>query len=114
MKPNFERMLQLAGEVFDARHDPDQLQMTDGDREKLQRLHPSTMTEFADANGPVVWILLIPTTIAVMEDFLAGKISESDLLKKTKPGEKFESIYLCSAMVLEEYRKKGLAKKLCL
>lgn len=39
MTDNFTRMLQLAESFFDAKNDPDQLAVTDADRERLLRLH---------------------------------------------------------------------------
>jgi hypothetical protein len=49
-----------------------------------------------------------------MDDFLNNTISEKEILSKTKPGQKYECIYLCSATTLPEYRGKGETKKLCL
>jgi predicted acetyltransferase len=70
------------------------------------------MSEYNEGDGPIVWILLIPTMEVIMEKFLKGELTETQLLENTQPGEKYDSIYLCSASVLEEYRRKGLAKKL--
>jgi hypothetical protein len=112
--PNFNRMLQLIDEVFETRQDPNQLQVNQTVMKKLEQIHPATLSELADENGPVIWALLIPTTTEVMNDFLAGKISEKDILIKTKPGEKYTCIYLCSVTTLPEYRGKGKSKKLCL
>ncbi len=107
-------MLQLIDEVFATRNDPDQIQVTQQQLKKLERIHSATLTEKSDENGPLIWILMIPTTKSVMEDFLGGKISEKELLEKTKPGEVYSSIYLCSATTLPEYRGKGETKKLCI
>jgi hypothetical protein len=93
------------------RIDPDQLNVTDDVMEKLKKIHPSTMSEYNEGDGPIVWILLIPTTEAIMNRFLKKEISETQLLDETKPGEKYDAIYLCSASVLPEYRRKGLAQK---
>jgi hypothetical protein len=112
--PNFSRMLSLIDEVFDTRKDPNQLQVTQQVMKKLEKIHPATLSEFADENGPVVWVLVIPTTTVVMNDFLSRKISEKDILTQTKPGEKYTCIYLCSVTTLPEYRGKGESKKLCL
>jgi hypothetical protein len=112
--PNFERMMTLINEVFDTRKDPNQLQVSQKEMKKLEKIHPATLSEFADENGPVVWVLIIPTITAVMDSFLSGKISEKDILTKTKPGEKYTCIYLCSVTTLPEYRGKGISKKLCL
>lgn len=110
---NLERMLQLVDEVFATRKDPDQLQVDDAVLRKLTDIHPATLSEYDDGNGPVVWILLIPTTLQVMDEFIAGRISENELLARTEPGQTYEAIYLCSATVLPEYRKKGIAFELC-
>lgn len=111
MSDKLERMLQLVGEFFDVKNDPDQLNVTEEVMGKLNKIHPSTMSEYNEGDGPIVWILLIPTTEAIMKRFLKKEISEAQLLEETKPGEKYDAIYLCSASVLPEYRRKGLAKQ---
>lgn len=111
---NFERMMAIITEVFDTRNDPEQLQVDESVIEALQKIHPATLSEFADENGPAIWILIIPTTDEVMHLFLENKISEQGIMERTKPGMTFEAIYLCSASVLPEYRRKGMAKKLCI
>src|ERR1051326_701844 len=112
MKPNFQRMIALIDEVFATRKDPEQLQVNEKVIQKLEKIHPSTLSEFADENGPAAWILVIPTSVKTMQDFVSGKISEGKILEQTLPGEKYEAIYLCSATVLPEYRGKGLAMDL--
>lgn len=111
-KSNFERMIDLAEEVFDSRNDEMQLDVDEKVIESLTTLHPSSVSEFDDGNGPVVWVLLIPTTTDIMRKFLENKITETDILTLTEVDKKYDAIYLCSAMVLEEYRKKGIAKKM--
>jgi len=112
--PNFNRMLTLIDEVFDTRSDPDQLQVNEQVLKKLEKIHPACLSEHADENGPLIWVLIIPTTQIVMDNFLSGKISEKDIVAKTEPGEKYTCIYLCSVTTLPEYRGKGNSKKLCL
>lgn len=107
-------MIELATEVFDARNDPHQLDVDEAVIERLQQLHPSTLSEYDDGNGPVVWILLIPTTSELMHQFLEGRIHEKELLDLTPLDESLDAIYLCSGLVLPEYRRKGIAKKLTL
>jgi hypothetical protein len=113
-KPNFSRMIKLIDEVFATRDDPDQLQVTQKQIKRLEKIHPATLTELTNEEGPITWILMIPTTTAVMEQFIQHQISEKALLDKTLPGESFSCIYLCSATTLPEYRGKGETKKLCL
>src|ERR1700758_1614728 len=104
-------MIQLAEDSFAARKDPNQLDVDEEVIKRLQSLHPSTLSEYND-NGPVVWILLIPTTNNLMQKFLSKEISEKELFYQTPIGIKYEAVYLCSAMVLPEYRTKGIAKRL--
>ena len=111
---NFERMIRLADEVFAVKNDPTQLDVNEDVLERLKKLHPATVAEETDENGPIAWVLVIPTTLELMNRFLEKKISEKELFNHTQPGAKYEALYLCSAMVLEEYRRKGIAKRLTL
>lgn len=111
---NFERMIALAESVFDARRDPNQLDVDDQVLERLYRIHPSSVSEEDDGNGPVAWILLIPTSLSLMDDFLSGRIGEKELFERTPEGGCYDALYLCSALVLEEYRRKGVARRLTL
>ena len=108
---NFERMIQLAEDVFAVHNDPAQLDVDEKVMERLEKIHPATLSEHVEDDGPVVWILLIPTTIDLMNKFVAEEISETELMNETPLNAKYEALYLCSALVLPEFRKKGLATK---
>ncbi len=109
MTTNRERLIALANEAFNTKNDPNQLDVTLEIIGKLQLLHPSTVSERSDENGPIAWVLVIPTTQPLMHRFVAGEINENDIFQNTPPGTVFDTIYLCSALVLEEYRRKGVA-----
>lgn len=111
---NFERMIELADEVFASKTDPDQLDVNPEVLDHLRMIHPATVSQRDDGNGPVAWILLIPTTDELMEGFLENRISEKELYEQTPLNAKYNALYLCSAMVLKEYRRKGIAKQLTL
>lgn len=111
---NFERMIQLAEDVFAVRNDPDQIDVNEDVLERLRSIHPSTVSEYNEGNGPAAWLLVIPTTTELMLRFLEHKISERELFDLTPLHSKYEALYLCSAMVLEEYRRKGITKRLAL
>lgn len=104
---NFDRMIQLAEDVFSAHNDPAQLDVDEKVMARLERIHPATLSEHVEGDGPVVWILLIPTTIDLMNRFVAEEISETELLNQTPLEIKYEALYLCSALVLPEFRRKG-------
>jgi hypothetical protein len=111
-RKNFLRMMQLAEEFFGTRTDPTQISVDQKVRNKLKKIHPCTMTEKQTREGPIAWILIIPTTQKLMKQFIKNEINERELLKKTPLHIKYDAIYLCSALVLPEYRKKGIAKRL--
>ena len=109
---NFTRMILLADEFFKTKNDPSQLSIDERVMERLHTIHPATMGALSDENGPIAWTIIIPTTNAVMERFLKKNIGERELLELSEHTQQFESIYLCSAVVLPEQRGKGFAKQL--
>ncbi|MBI1783018.1 MAG: hypothetical protein HYR66_16880 [Sphingobacteriales bacterium] len=109
---NYERMIRIAEEVFATRTDPEQLDVDEKVIAHLQEIHPSTVSEYNEGNGPCVWILVIPTSTKLMQEFLEKKITEKMLYERTPLHTTYEAIYLCSAMVLDEYRSKGIATRL--
>ncbi len=109
---NFDRMVKLAEEFFETRNDPCQISVNEEVLEKLHAIHPASVTQQADEDGPVAWILVIPTLREIMEKFLSLTINEQQLLDQTPLGAAYDSIYLCSVLVLPEYRGKGLATRL--
>jgi len=109
---NLARMVALADEFFGARADPDQLVVDADVMEKLRGIHPSTLSEACNEDGPIAWVLLIPTTHQRMERFVRGELGERQLLEIPETGPRFEALYLCSALVLPEYRGKGIARRL--
>lgn len=113
-RSNFERMLQLAEDVFAVRNDPDQLDVNEEVIAHLQQIHPATVSEYDNGEGPVAWVLLIPTTTILMNRFLEGDITEKQLYQQTPLDTSYDALYLCSAMVLEEYRRQGITKRLVL
>lgn len=107
-------MIQLADEAFAVKDDPTQLDVNERVLDRLHRIHPATVAEYNDGNGPVAWVLLIPTTTELMNRFLTGDISEKQLFDLTPLDTKYDALYLCSAMVLEEYRRRGITRQLSL
>ncbi len=113
-KSNFERLIQLAEEVFAVKSDPNQLDVNEEVRERLYKIHPWCISQHTDENGPVAWLLIFPTTNELMQKFLEGKINEKEMFYLTPLNVRYDSIYLCSALVLEEYRRKGIIKNLAI
>ena len=109
---NLERMIKLAEEFFETKNDPDQISVTGETMDRLRQIHPGTLTEENDEKGPIAWVLVIPTTHDLMEMFISKKINERELLDRTPLQAEYDSLYLCSALVLPEHRGKGLARGL--
>jgi GNAT superfamily N-acetyltransferase len=112
MPSNLERMIRLADEFFATKSDPNQISVNEKIMDQLHRIHPATMTGHDEGDGPVAWMMVIPTTNELMRQFIEKEINEQELLDKTPPGKSYDTIYLCSALVLPEYRNKGLATQL--
>ena len=111
---NYERLIKLADEVFAVKSDPSQLDVDQDVLMRLKKIHPATISEYNEGNGPCAWVILIPTTLGLMNRFLANEISEKELYELTPLKAKYDAIYLCSALVLDEYRRKGITKQLAL
>jgi GNAT superfamily N-acetyltransferase len=111
---NYQRLVKLAEEVFAVKSDPNQLDVNMDVIERLKKIHHATVSEYSDENGPVAWLLIIPTTMDLMNSFLAKEISEKELFELNPLNSVYEALYLCSALVLEEYRRKGIIKRLAL
>jgi hypothetical protein len=112
VKSNYERLIALADEVFAVRQDPEQLDVNEEVIEKLQSIHPATLSDKDFGDGPVLWILLIPTTTDLMNKFIHQEINEKELYELTEPNQRYDAVYLCSALVLEEYRHRGYAQEI--
>ncbi len=92
---NLARMIELADEFFEAKNDPMQISVNSETMDLLKEIHPSTISEIANANGPIAWVLVIPTTSSLMNEFISKKINENQLLHNTPLGSKYDAVYLC-------------------
>jgi len=112
--PNLTRMIRLADEFFGMRTDPDQISVDETVMNRLRAIDPASLTDLSEPDGPIAWVLIFPTTTELMNDFVSGRVNEKALLDLTPVGISYDAIYLCSALVLPEHRRKGYAKQLTL
>lgn len=110
MNENYRRLVQMADDVFSVKSDPTQLDVDQHVIERLKKIHPASVSEYSDEKGPAAWLILIPTTEHLMRKFIDGSITERELYDKTPLNAKYDTIYLSSALVLEEYRRKGIIR----
>lgn len=102
-----DKMLDVAEQFFGTESDSQQMPIKKESFYKLQRLHPKTVIYKLENEEPISWVVILPTTIELMEKFLGGEINERELLDLTKPQDKYEALYLCAAFTLPDYRRKG-------
>ena len=55
-KKNLQRMMRLAAEFFDAKNDPTQISIDDESMRKLRQIHPASLSEETDRDGPIAWV----------------------------------------------------------
>jgi ribosomal protein S18 acetylase RimI-like enzyme len=109
---SYERMIQLAEESFHTSEDPSAIVVTDTLLGRLRHMHSSTVSEECDEAGPVAWVLLLPTTHELIVRFLDKSLSERQLFEATPDDATYDALYMCSALVLPEYRRRGIARRL--
>jgi GNAT superfamily N-acetyltransferase len=111
---NLDRMIRLADEVFAAKNDPAQFAVDEEVMDRLRSIHPRSLNQKENEDGPVAWVLVFPTTHELMQQFLRKDIGEKELLDRTPLHARYDALYLCSALVLPEFRRRGLARTLVL
>lgn len=108
-----DKMFKIAENMFKTKQDSEQIPITKKSWHKLLKLHPKGLTYMLDKKKePIGWVVVVPTTKELAEDFLDCKITEKELFDRTKPLKKYGALYLCAAIVLPEYRRRGYATKL--
>ena len=109
MQPNLKRLLELVDDVFETRNDPTQIAFSEADMEKMESLYSGCLQEAANADGPISWVAVIPTSLELMNLFVQGELTERQLFEATEATTPKQAVYLCSAIVLPEFRRSGIA-----
>lgn len=92
--------------------DPDQIPASEENILWIQENIPDCVNLIKFNREVIGQTFIIPCTNEILNKFLGGKISENELfeeVKKKVTPSNFRSIYLCSALVREEFRNKGFA-----
>ena len=108
-----ERMLACIDETFQTRLDPGQIQVNAAERRVLTRLHPLCLNAYEDAQGPLIWALMFPTTTILADRFIENKIQERELLLINTSKKNYTTLYLCSITALPEIRHRNKSFELC-
>ncbi len=101
------KMRRIAEQFYGTAHNPDQIPITEESQKKLHQLHPKTVLFKLIDNEPVSWIVVMPTTLILAEQFVSGKITERELFEETKPSDMYEALYFCSVFTVREHQRKG-------
>lgn len=112
-KSNYQRLLQLVDELFNTKSDPDQLDVNEAVINTLQQISPVLVYEHQMAQEAVAWVTLIPSNETLTEAFINGSLTEKTYFEKSVELKQFDTIYLCSAIVLEEFRHQGIVSQHC-
>ena len=102
-----DKMIKISEEFFGSEQHPDYIPITRESCKKFQHIYPNWLFYKLRDGEPVSWVVVLPTQTALMKQFIKGGITERQLLDLTKPEEKFEALYLCSAFTIPELRKQG-------
>jgi len=81
---------------------------------KIIKTFKYSLIIFKDEELIIGYSLVIPSNKKLMIDFLTNKINETQLIKSNLKNVNllnFQTLYLCAAIILPEYRNQGYAKK---
>ena len=106
---------EIAEAIFKSAEDPNQMPINEESWKKLKKLSgDSLLYKIDEKENLLSWVVTIPTSTELMEKFLAKEITEKELFEQTKPGMKYDTLYLCTIVTNPEYRNKGYAKEVTL
>lgn len=104
----------LAEKYFGTRKDPEQMPTDEKASNWILHNIPECVNVIKN-NGEIIgFSFIMPCNEELMKQFISKKLNESQLYKEIKKKityKNFTTIYLCSAFVKPDYRKKGLASK---
>jgi hypothetical protein len=112
-KANYQRLLELADQLFNTKSDPEQLDVNEAVINTLHQISPVLVYEHQIDQEAVAWVTLIPSNEALTEAFINGGLTEKTYFEKSVELKQFDTIYLCSAIVLEEFRHQGIVSQQC-
>lgn len=104
--------MRVAEEYFQTANDSTQSQATVENCQKTIAIDPYAFIVERVDGKLAAYSVVLPTSQALKEDFLSGRITERELSEAAKRQPIFESLYLSVAFVFLEYRKKGIGLRL--
>lgn len=114
-RETLKKIIKITEDFYGTESDPNQIPVTEESSDKLLSINTDTVLYRTDKNqNPVACVVVIPTSKKTMKKFLNKEITEKELLDIAVSEKKGEALYLCSAFVVPEFRRKGYAIRLLL
>ncbi len=111
-RTDFDITSKFTEDYFGTEQDPQQIRTSPENRDWLYNNMPYSVNVIRDHTEIVGFSFILPCTNRMMEQFLSLEIDEATLFEEIKGMSRLsppEAIYLCSAVLKEEYRGRGLA-----
>ena len=111
-KKDWDKSARLAEDYFHTETKPDEISISKENKEFILEYIPDCNNIIRAGKKVIGSTFIIPCNKDLMKKFLTKKISEKDLFEEVKKKityKNFDTIYLCSSFLKEEYRGRGLA-----
>lgn len=110
-----EEISDIAEGLFDTGHSEDQIPIEEATVVKMDLLTRDWLVCVLDEKGnPISWVMIVPTQKELAKKFINKEISEKELFVETEFAEQYDALYLCSAITIPEFQKRGLVTLLTL
>ena len=110
---DYEFTRKIAIKEFGTSTDKNQWHPTEEDSVFVMNNLPECMNIIRDDDNFIGFTLIIPSTRELMDNFINKEINENDLWLAAKNRkvtlDNFSAIYLCSAIIDKNYRRRGLS-----
>ena len=110
-KEDHDKIVELSEEFFDTEHDENQIPSEEITYKFNTINFPLSLNIIKDGSKVIGQTFILPSKKKDMLDFISGKINERELFYRIKSCERnnFDSLYIVSALIIPEYRNKGIA-----
>lgn len=108
---DLEKICEIAENVFGTAEDPDQVDANLENSLKLRSVDSHSILVEKEGDTLVGWAVAMPSSLENMRAFLNEDISERSLFDLSVETVKHEALYLMAVIVLPEFRRRGVGKR---
>lgn len=108
---DINKVFDIADKEFGVGSNSNMYNPTEEEFYNIQKKYPFSFCIIKNNNNVVGYVILFPCSNKLMTDFLNKKINEHELVKEIDKNitlENVECLYLMSAYIDKEYRRKGI------